>query len=224
MNSVRLYYIKYQGENDLAQINELQLKQWLTELPLVKQQAVQRFVHNRDRMASLLATRLLKICVDMEGIEGFRLSDIRYPDNGKPSWINDKNIFLDFNISHSDEMILVAVSKFMNVGIDVEKVRELKRLNFKMVLSDVELDQIQQTPDLFFNLWSKKEAVVKAADTSGIGRMHEVILEEDQALLDEKKWFLKKVEVDEQYVTYLATSLPVDEIVTTQITISELVV
>lgn len=221
MNSVRLYYIKQPGENDLAQVKS-QTNQWLSELSVLKQTAVRRLLHDNDRMASLLATRILKMCAQQEGLDDFLLSDVRYPDNGKPCWKSNENNFFDFNISHSDEMIVVAASKSMSVGVDIEKVRELKRLNFKMVLSAAELDQIQQTPYLFFDLWSKKEAVVKAADTVGIGRMRDVRLKEDQALLDEKEWYVKKVEIDDQYVTYLATSSPVEEIITREISLSEL--
>ena len=222
MNSVRLYYIKHQCEDDLAQVNQLQVIQWLSELSLPKQAVVQRLLHNKDRMASLLASRLLKMAVEQEGLGGFCLSDVQYPDKGKPYWKSAGDTFLDFNISHSDNMIVVAISCSMNVGIDVERVRELKRLNFKMVLSVDELVHIQETPALFFELWSKKEAVVKAANTIGVGRMREVKIEGDQATLGEQRWHLKKLDLDKQYVTHLATSGHVGEVIAKQILISEL--
>jgi len=221
MNNVRLYYIKHQGKNDLAKISEQQIEHWLSELSSEKKSAVQRLLHISDRMASLLATRLLKMCAVGEGLEKFCLADVDYPEKGKPGWQGIDG-FMDFNVSHSDNMIVVAVSREMNVGVDIEKIRLLKRLNFKMVLSEDELNKIQQKPELFFDVWSKKEAVVKAADTVGIGRMRDVVLKDGQASLDEAVWHLKDLDLDSQYVTYLATSKQVDEITVKQVAISDL--
>ena len=226
MNSVRLYYIRHQGENDLVQVNEQQVNQWLSELSSLKQASVQRLLHNSDRMASLLATRLLMMCAQHEDIENFRLSDVQYPDKGKPCWKSKTGDFFDFNLSHSDKMIVVATSKTVKVGVDAEKIRELKSLSFKMVLSADELTEIQERPGLFFDLWSKKEAVVKAANTTGLGRMRDVKLKQNHAVLDDKKWYLKNIDLNEplskQYAIHLATSVPVDQVIIKQILLSEL--
>lgn len=226
MNSVRLYYMIHQGESDFARLNENQLNQWISELSHLKKTAVQRLVHDSDRIVSLLATRILKICAQHEGVENFHLSDIHYPVKGKPDWKNRTGNFFDFNISHSDKMIVVAASKAMKVGVDTERIRELINLNFKMVLSTEELMEIQQTPSLFFNFWSKKEAVAKAANTTGIARMRDVQLKQNYAVLDNKKWYLKNIELNKQlssqYAIHLATSRPVDEVIIKQILLNEL--
>jgi len=94
------------------------------------------------------------------------------------------------------------------------------------VLSADELAEIQQTPDRFFDYWSKKEAVVKAANTTGLGRMRDVQLRKNHAVLDNKKWYLKNIELNapllNQYAIHLATSEPVDEVIIKQILLSEL--
>jgi 4'-phosphopantetheinyl transferase len=227
INSVRLCYIAHQGESDFSQIDEQLVNQWLSELSSVRRSSVLRLVHRSDRITSLLAARLLMICAQLEGIDAFRLSEVQYPDPGKPCWQSKSGDFFDFNISHSDKLIAVAASKTMKVGIDAEKIRELKNLNFKMVLSADELMAIQQTPDLFFELWSKKEAVVKAANTSGLGRMRDVQLKRDYALLDDMNWYLSNIELNEsltdQYAIHLATSMPVDEVIMKQIVLSDLI-
>ena len=230
MNSVRLYYIMHNGESDLAQINKESVSQWLSELSMRKRTSVQRLVHNSNRMTSLLGSRLLKMCVQHENIDNFRLSDVQYPLTGKPFWKND-NFFFDFNISHSGNLILIAVSKTLKVGVDAEKVRELKRLTFKKVMSSEELTQIHEKPGLFFELWSKKEAVVKAADTAGLARISDVSLKEGQAVLDETKWCLKRIDLDDRdddrrddkYAIHLATSEPVDELIIKHISIDGLI-
>jgi 4'-phosphopantetheinyl transferase len=221
MNSVRLYFIKHQGENDLAQIDAIRVEQWLSALSSQKQASIQRLIHYRNRVTSLAGLRLLRLCAEDEGIRNFKLSDVMYPDTGKPFWKNNNDYF-DFNISHSGDLIVIAASAAVKVGVDVEQIRLLKRLSFKRVMSADELADIEQTPVLFFDLWSKKEAVVKAADTVGLARMSDVSLKQDMAVLDEKQWFLKSINLDDQYAVNMATSKAVDELIIKQIQIKNL--
>ena len=221
MNSVRLYYIKHQGESDLAQIDALRMEQWLSELSNHKQASIQRLLHYQNRVTSLLALRLLSLCAQDEGIRDFKLSDVQYPDTGKPFWENN-NTYFDFNISHSGNLIVITTSATLKVGVDVEQIRQLKRLNFKMVMSSDELAEIKKTPVLFFELWSKKEAVVKAADTVGLARMRDVHLKQSMATFDEEQWFLQSINLDNQYAVNMATSRVVDELIVKQIQLKHL--
>ncbi|MFV9616732.1 MAG: 4'-phosphopantetheinyl transferase family protein [Gammaproteobacteria bacterium] len=221
MNSVRLYYIKHQGENELALIDALRVEQWLSELSEQKQASIQRLLHYQNRLTSLAGLRLLRLCAQDEGIGNFKLSEVQYPDTGKPFWGN-KNNYFDFNISHSGNLIVISTSATLKVGVDVEQIRQLKRLSFKMVMSAEELAEIQQTPVLFFDLWSKKEAVVKAADTVGLARMRDVNLKQNMAVLDEDQWFLKSINLDNQYAINIATSKVIDELIVKQIQINNL--
>jgi len=94
-----------------------------------------------------------------------------------------------------------------------------------MVMSPEELDLIRQTPQLFFNLWSQKEAVVKAADTAGIARMRDVILENEQAMLDDVCWHIKTIDklmkMEAKFSAHLATSQPVDELIIKQMSLDD---
>ena len=123
MNNVRLYYIKHQGESELAKIDAMRVKQWLSLLSRQKQASIQRLLHYPNRITSLLGLRLLSLCAQDEGIRSFKLSDVRYPDKGKPYWKNDHNCF-DFNISHSGCFILIIASTTLKVGVDVEADRK----------------------------------------------------------------------------------------------------
>ena len=222
MNSVRLYYIKHQGENDLRQLDTMLEEQWLSALSLQKKASIQRLLFYRDRMTSLSGLRLLNICAQDEGLENFKLNDVQYPDTGKPFWENN-NGFYDFNISHSGNFILIAASTTIKIGVDVEEIRQLKQLNFKRVMSHKELVKIQQRPVLFFDLWSKKEAVVKAANTVGLARMSDVKLKQDVAMLDGKTWYLKSIDLDEQYAINMASSDPVGELIVKQLQLVDLI-
>ncbi len=215
MNSVRLYFTKLQDDADLWP-DENRMEQWLSEIPGKKRQSIKRYVHKKNRVSSLLALRLLKKCAEDENIGHFRLADIQYPDSGKPYWSGKNRLFFDFNISHSADLVMVAVSKTVRLGVDAEVIRPMKNMNFKMVMSAEELTEIQQSPALFFDIWSKKEAVVKAANTAGISRMRDVQLAEGTARLDTEDWFLTNLspvmETVEKYAVQLAASAPVEQI------------
>ena len=227
MNRVRLYFARLPLEKISDQENYVVLGRWLSELSEQKRASIQRLVNDRDRLSSLLGLRLLKRCAEDEGISDFSLADIHYPEAGKPYWRSKSALQFDFNISHSDNVILVAMSKALRVGVDVEKIRNLKYLNFKMVMSPEELMLIRQTPALFFNLWSKKEAVVKAADTTGIARMRDVYLDKERAMLDEVCWYTKSLsklmELEGVFSVHLATSQPVAELILKDLSVDDLI-
>lgn len=85
---------------------------------------------------------------------------------GKPTLVGAK---LYFNISHSGDHLLIAVSDLGELGVDVEKVRSGRNLHAlagrcfsaREYREWVALPADQQLP-AFYRLWVKKEAFVKA--------------------------------------------------------------
>jgi 4'-phosphopantetheinyl transferase len=87
---------------------------------------------------------------------------------GKPFLVDPPGV-LEFNISHSDDLSLIAVTAGQSVGIDVEKVRQLQSLDLILnrYFSVEERRYIDSTPEpkqtqAFFTLWTRREAVAKA--------------------------------------------------------------
>lgn len=73
---------------------------------------------------------------------------------------------LSFNLSHSAEFSVIALSKTDRVGIDMELIKDdIDSLDVgRSVLSGREMDLLRQSDgdvDLFFRLWTAKEAVLK---------------------------------------------------------------
>ena len=100
-----------------------------------------------------------------------------------PTFTKDK---LEFNLSHSHEVALIAVTREKEIGVDVERVRE----DFAFVevaeryFTAGELSAIRALPqDLqrraFYQCWTSKEAFLKA---KGVGLSGE--LDEVEILLD----------------------------------------
>lgn len=123
-------------------------------------QAKLQFVATRACLRSLLS-RYLKIPADRISIET--------SGDGKPVLTEDS---LHFNVSHSGDLALLAVSRDAPVGVDLEKIdpsRDMQAIarryfhpNESKRLQEVAVSD--RTP-LFYRLWTLKEAYLKALGT-----------------------------------------------------------
>jgi 4'-phosphopantetheinyl transferase len=103
---------------------------------------------------------------------GANPEDLRfeYSSNGKPGFAAAfPGIGVHFNLSHSEDLALMAVTKIGNVGVDIECVRLLKDMDHLVArffsARENELFQTvpaDEKPAAFFNLWTRKEALLKA--------------------------------------------------------------
>ena len=87
---------------------------------------------------------------------------------GKPLLCNPMNSGICFNLTHSGNLLLIAIGKEKHVGIDVEKIEE--KIDFKgispIVFSFNEQLTLSRSIDPihdFYALWTAKEAILKAS-------------------------------------------------------------
>jgi len=131
-----------------------------------------RFHFERDRhrwIATRGAVRWL-----LAGYAGVAPTSVRFSlgPHGKPALEEPDGTGLEFNVSHSGELALCAVSHGRAVGVDVEAVRpEFANLSVaRRFFAPAEatilaaLPQSEQTA-AFFDCWSRKEAYIKARGT-----------------------------------------------------------
>ncbi len=92
---------------------------------------------------------------------------------GKPALAGPVEGRLEFNLTHSGDIALVAITSSTEVGVDVEIVRPMPdALQIaKRFFSTAESDALKQLPaaeqaNAFLNLWTRKESFVKA---TGLG-------------------------------------------------------
>lgn len=126
---------------------------------------------------------------------------------------------LQFNLSHSGDLLAVAVSRDARVGVDVERFRSMQDMfrMLRMIASPGEQHTFAMLPETermraFFSLWTRKEAVVKALGT-GLSRslqQIEVPLAQDipptLLAIDGDPWSLFSFEVMEGYAGALVVS------------------
>jgi 4'-phosphopantetheinyl transferase len=118
--------------------------------------------HRRRYIASrgLLRT-LIGVCLDIDPVE----VKFTYGEHGKP-FVGT----LPFNSSDSASSAAIAISAQGEIGIDVERVREMPSgLRFaNRFFSPPEAEAIDRGPDpdrVFFACWTRKEAYIKAIGT-----------------------------------------------------------
>jgi 4'-phosphopantetheinyl transferase len=91
-----------------------------------------------------------------------------YTKSGKPC-LFDSNSDIRFNLSHSADTALYAMTRQCDVGIDIERIRPLQdmyrieeRFFCPQEIEDLRALPLAEHEIAFFNCWSRKEAYVKA--------------------------------------------------------------
>ncbi len=136
-------------------------KDTIYKVDIVKRNKILSFKNEEDQLRSLFSEILLKhILLSRYMIEG--PSEVRYNEWGKPFF---KNVDLFYNISHSGEYIVCAVSGH-EVGIDIEKCREIDLTLAKRFFAKEEYESLLKVDstgriDAFYRLWTLKESYVK---------------------------------------------------------------
>lgn len=128
-----------------------------------------RFVFERDRRRYVVARRTLRRLLG--AYLGVAPADVRftYAAHGKPELAEGHDRRLDFNMSHSDEAVLIAVSAAGPVGVDIEGLRAMRDRDdvARRTFAPGEFERLcalddERRTEAFFACWTRKEAFVKA--------------------------------------------------------------
>jgi 4'-phosphopantetheinyl transferase len=125
-----------------------------------------RFRREADRSSSIAARGALRIL--LSGYTGIPAAEIgfQYSETGKPFIAMDGSE-VDFNVSHSNDWVVLAFGRDCNIGVDVEKIKrdtDVIQIASRFFAPE-EVALIKQAEDkhaVFFQLWARKEAYVKA--------------------------------------------------------------
>ncbi|MGN1234728.1 MAG: 4'-phosphopantetheinyl transferase family protein [Christensenellaceae bacterium] len=113
-----------------------------------------------DQRLSVAASLLWRRALIDHGIDP--LSEITYCEKGKPVL---KSGAVCLNLSHSNNLAVAAISS-ASVGVDIERVRPVSSRVAERFFAEEELSCLnalsdQERTDLFFRLWTLKEAFLK---------------------------------------------------------------
>jgi len=183
-----------------------------------------RFERHRQRFSS--ARAILRILL------GWQLrihpADVRfqYSPGGKPELAGQSDGRpLYFNVSHSDGLSLLALSRNCPVGVDVERIEDIKDPGLADVcFSPAEVAALQSLPghlrlEGFYDLWTRKEARLKATGEGIANRLQQTCvlsdLERSTAVLDlntasvtVEEWHFQKLSPSPGFKAVLAFPMP----------------
>ena len=139
-------------------------------LPADELARAKRFHFERDRRRFIVARGLLRQLLGSYLARPPQELRFTYSDHGKPALLEAQNPHgLQFNLSHSGEMMCVGVTRGRAIGVDIEQVRPIDDMmgiaasffspRENEMLATVPADQRELA---FFNCWTRKEAYIKA--------------------------------------------------------------
>jgi 4'-phosphopantetheinyl transferase len=189
---------------------------YLSRLPVPLQDKINLYKRWEDRQAGLFGKLLLIEGLAKYGCSRNCLQNLLIDEYGRP--------FLDrgpdFNISHSGEYVVCAVTASGKVGIDIEKMRPVELADFEKCMTAGQWKEIVASDNrlsLFYYYWTIKESVTKA-DGRGLSLPLEDISGDDrEALVHGTVWHVRKIDIDDRYRCHLATSEHAPEIRLTKI-------
>jgi 4'-phosphopantetheinyl transferase len=154
---------------------------------------------------------------------------------GKPSLGGLHQGELEFNFSHCEDRALLGVTRGTVIGVDIERIRvledasELVRLFFSPRESRLFNSLApEQQPEAFFNLWTGKEAFLKATGEGITLSLHKVevsFLPDEEAgimglppeLGTPKDWILRRCEAPKGFAASVVFAAPARRITALQL-------
>lgn len=150
---------------DVPQATLNRLGAWLSQEERAR---AARFTFHRDRRRFVVSHAAMRAILAAE--VGCDPRELRFVTNafGKPA-LGDPPFEVGFNLAHSGELALCAVARGVEVGIDLEAVREVPDAEaiLRGSFAPLEVDDWLQVPaerrqEAFLRLWTCKEAWLKA--------------------------------------------------------------
>ncbi|NLR77734.1 4'-phosphopantetheinyl transferase family protein [Chitinophaga eiseniae] len=181
-------------------------------LPVYEQEKIEQFHRWQDAQAGmlgkiLLRRELMKIHPTATDI----LEQLTYSRFRKPFL---ENVPVDFNISHSGNVVVCAVSTHGRIGVDVEVIQPVELSYLAPQMQETEWQAIQAAPDIyrsFFYHWTRKEALLKANGKGLHLPMNAIAVHTNSVIIEEEKWYLSELNLGNEVVCHLATACPVLE-------------
>jgi len=144
-----------------------------------------------------------------------------YGSRGKPFLTGAAENKLQFNVAHSESLALIAFAEFAEIGVDVEFARRVpdfdelvNRFFSQREAASFAALSLELKPTAFFNLWTRKEALLKATGEgicSALNRVEVAFLPNEPARLlalpdnqEAGNWTLRELAPAQGYAAALA--------------------
>lgn len=186
------------------------MQEFLLRFPLDFQKKIMGYRRWQDAQLSLLGRILLYKGADNFS-KKYKKANVKYNKYKKPYFEEDK---IYFNISHSGEIVVCAVTDVSDIGIDIELQCDIQIEDFQLQMTKGEWAKIFTSInklDSFYGYWTQKEAVIKNSGKGLSVPLKSFEILEDVAIIEGKTFFLKEIKLHEKYKCHIATCTLLDE-------------
>lgn len=187
-----------------AALDPLHESALLALLPEPRRSAWRRQRDPAARIATLCGVELLCRLATRAGLAPLRVGDLVYPERGKPHWREGPA----FSIAHAGGVVACALASApRRLGLDIEPTSRVTTRILRRIASPEELTQCQALGVSPAELWTSKEAVVKATG-DGVFRLADVRVEAGRAHLDGLTFHLQQPALLTGFACTVASDLP----------------
>jgi 4'-phosphopantetheinyl transferase len=175
----------------------------LDEMPNTVQSKLSRYRRWKDQQAGMLGMLLLAEGLRRYGHPPELLQHLAWDARGRP-FLDSR---VDFNLSHSGEYVVCTLSPSVRVGIDIEKIRLIDLDHFRTQMTCEQWERTMTSENrlfMFFDLWTQKEAVVKA-DGRGLAiPLDGIVVTGGKAYIEDAVWEVREIKLTDGYCCHIA--------------------
>lgn len=189
-------------------LNERFHQYYLEMLPVPLRIANLKYKRKEDRVANLFGKLLLLEGLDLLHIPRAYINDLSYNKHKRP-YIKGLN-FLDFNISHSGDYVLCAISETTRVGVDIERIDSIDFQEYSETMNEHQWQEIARASNPlaeFYHYWTIKESVIKADSRTFEIPLKDIHVQNNWVTIEKTRWFLSPLNINENYCSVLASSV-----------------
>ncbi|PWT77349.1 MAG: hypothetical protein C5B59_04275 [Bacteroidetes bacterium] len=197
-------------------------KYWHALLDVEEAEKASRFRQDKDRQRFITSRIALKLLLaKFVAIDPSKVR-ISPGENKKPYVIHDKQIKLEFNLTHAGDWILIAIAS-VAIGIDMEKIDGMFAfhdiMEFSFLPEEIQFVQNADIPrQQFYTMWTRKEAMLKATakglddDLRTVPALDGTHAVSDSISGPESKWNITSFEVDKNHPGSVAYPMSIDRL------------
>lgn len=203
-----IYYIK--GFDPFSAIEEKNLLKLLTA---EKARSIQRLVFPKDRSRSLYGLLLIRKILADQGIKDFDLQHIEHIKHEKPLINLAHNPHgIDFNISHSGEVIVGTCISNAIIGIDTEILQNKQHKLSSRFMTKEEMAFVGDSEERFLSLWTQKEALIKVDPKGRLMQLKNIQIDNNNntGRINNRQYHLHPFKISKSTFTHIACSKPID--------------
>lgn len=171
---------------------------YLSKLPVFLQEKITKIKNLKTKKMAIFNK------IFLQRILNNNLEKLKYTDFGRP-YLKNKP---DFNLSHSENYLVCAITEYGKIGIDLEELREINFQSLSKRFFHKNEQLFINTKRNFFKVWTRKEALLKAHGCGLRVELKQLDTTQNPIELDQNYWLYPIDLPSKNNVCHLATSFP----------------